>query len=576
MFTKKRFIWTLLTAIPMVCLLAMWHTTEGLPYNTDSNESFSAYVQGQNMIHFNPSANAFLTDDATAKHASAHPFTYSHGPNLPRYFSAGMQLLGLENLGIQILLSGVIATILTIYFIAKGFPELLPGIPGRHGITLGMLIVAIFATDFIGVLQFIGNLWRTWHFPLFWGCIWSVRTRPHWLIGFSLFFLVFQLEFLFALFTAATSLVYLLITYRNLPLTLLKKEHIALLMGSVTSVLFFIGQLVAFYGLDGFLFDLKTTYVARNTNTIEWETIRHFYEANAIMMWPSSPNWDFRFPIFLKATWEAMSLRLTPILAIMVLMGFVVSISIRTTLISTLSKWWSNKRLPFRVSHQLNNIFILGKEGGVLLWSMLAAYLLLGIGIPGYTLNGYTYRWAPLLVFPVNLAIALCLSQALLVTFTPHSRWTRFLRYLKGWVLAATILFIWVGVSINNFQKHPNFVHSPANLLATKFKGKSFVSATTFPHMIAHYTGRWAYYSPQVFPGNQRLDQTYNWNGDRNKNKDYETPEYYLCQKLPYYRQVDCESISNQMAGFGHQLIVKQPDYVIMKLNWALPSQQVN
>ena len=200
MLTRQRLIWFVLTAIPLISVLWMWISTAGLPYNTDSNESFSAYVQGQNMLRFNPWVNAFLPDDATANHAGAHPFTYTHGPNLPRYFSAAMSLLGLQGLETQILIAAIIATLLSFWFIAKGFPETVAGGPTRLEISLGMLIAALFATDFIGVLQYLGNLWRTWHFPLFWGCIWAVRTRPHWMAGFILFFLLFQLEFLFALF----------------------------------------------------------------------------------------------------------------------------------------------------------------------------------------------------------------------------------------------------------------------------------------------------------------------------------------------------------------------------------------
>ena len=575
MLARQRLMWMLLAGVPMACLLAMWLATGGLPYNTDSNESFSAFVQGQNMLKFNPWANAFLPDDATAKHAGAHPFTYTHGPNLPRYFSAAMSLLGLQSLEIQILVSAFIATLLSVWFIAKGFPEPLPGMPGNYGITLGMLIAALFATDFIGTLQFLGNLWRAWHFPLFWGCIWAVRTRPHWIVGFTLFFLVFQLEFLFALFTAATSLVYLLLIYRSKPSTLLKKEHIALFLGAAASVLFFTGQLIAFYGWDGFLFDLKTTYVARNTNSIEWETIRQFYEAKAIMMWPSQPNWDFRFPVFLKASWDAMSLRVSPVLAAIVLISLAGSILMRMANTGALQFSGLRKvRQYFDFSNPVNDSI------GPLLWAMLAAYLFLGAAIPGYTLNGYTYRWAPLLVFPVTLAVALCISNVFglfaHICSLPATKIHLVELDRVKWALTATVLAVWFGVNVNNYLKHPNFLHTAAQVLSTTYKGRSFVSATTFPHMIAHYTGRWAYYTPQVFPGDKKLDQTYNWNGDRNKNVDYETPEYYLCQKLPYYRQVDCEGIANQMVGLGHQVIERNQDYIIMKLNWTLTPSQAN
>lgn len=563
MLMRHRIVWTILAAIPLAWVLHMWIVTGGLPYNTDSNESFSAFVQGQNLVRFDPWANAFLPDDANANHPAAHPFTYTHGPNLPRYFSAAMLLLGVHSLAWQILIAAVISTLLSVWFISRSFPDPINSGPNPLGISLGMLIVALFATDFIGVLQFLGNLWRTWHFPLFWGCIWAVRTKPRWPVGFVLFFLLFQLEFLFAFFTAATLLCYLLWVHRGVWLALLRINYFGMLAGAAASVILFIGQLVAFYGWHGFLFDLETTYVARNTNKIEWESIRQFYESHAIMMWPSSPDWDFRFPVYLKITLGSLSLRLSPMFAVAVLVSLLVSIIF--ALLAARAR---------RAGHTTQYAVSINESVGPLLWAMLAAYLLLGVTIPGYALNGYTYRWAPLLVFPVTLALALLVANTSALVST--SRWRSFALFRLGTesVLAASLIALWLGVSIYQYGQHPNFVHTPAAALATTYKGHSFVSATTFPHMIAHYTGRWAYYTPQVFPGNMPLDQSYNWNADRNKNPDYETPEYYLCEKLPYYKNIDCDDIARQMMAFGHELVERHADYVIMKLNWNLPPRQ--
>jgi hypothetical protein len=344
--------------------------------------------------------------------------------------------------------------------------------------------------------------------------------------------------------------------------SILNSSYIGIVSGAVASVLFFICQLVAFYGWRGFVFDLKTTYVARNTNKIEWEAIRQFYETHAIMMWPSSPNWDFRFPIYLKHSWEALSLRLSPELAVLVLLSVACSIAI--ALIA------ARARHAGQVTRYANPV---NEAVGPLLWAMFGAYLFLGVTIPGYTLNGYTYRWAPLLVFPVTLAVALLISNVYALVSTNRSQ--SFALSRPGWktVFAAALAAFWIGISIYNYTKHPNFVHAPAEALSTTYKGHSFVSATTFPHMIAHYTRHWAYYTPQVFPGNKRLDQTYNWNGDRNKNVDYETPEYFLCQRLPYNRQVDCDDNAKQMTAFGHVLVERHPEYVIMRLNWRLPAR---
>jgi hypothetical protein len=561
MLLQRRWIWICLAVVPLVVVARMWLVTGGLPYNTDSNESFSAYVQGQSMLHFDPWANSFLPDDATGRHAGAHPFTYTHGPNLPRYFSVLLYLLGARGLEWQILISAIVSTLLSLWFIAQSFPEPLDRAPA--GITLGVLVGALFATDFIGVLQFLGNLWRTWHFPLFWGCIWAVRTRPRWPIGFVLFFLVFQLEFLFAIFTALTAAFYLLWTHGCTWPRLLNRSYVAMAAGAVASIAIFVTQLITFYGIQGFLFDLRTTYIARNTNRVEWDSIREFYEAHSVMMWPSSPNWDFRFSKYLMVTWENMCLRLSTGLAAAILASIVLSIS--------LAVFAARARSAGRAVRVPG---IANDSAGPLLWAMIAAYLLLGLTIPGYTLNGYTYRWAPLLVFPATLALALLVGNtAALVGVSSGTRVPAIFRAGVGVVIAVVVLAVWIGRSFHQYAKHPDFIHSPAIALASTYKGRSFVSATTFPHMIAHYTGRWAYYSKVIFPGTERLDPTHNWNADRNKNPDYETPEYYLCERMPYSWNVDCDDIALQMSALGHELVERGQGFVIMKLNWRLPSR---
>lgn len=560
--TRKNLIWAVVTAIPLGVLLKMWLVTGGLPYNSDSNESFSAYVQAQSMLHFNPLANAFLTDDATGYHAGAHPFTYTHGANLPRYFSALMYVIGIKSLEWQILISGTISILLSIWFIAKSFPDSFESEPSDSVVSIGLILAVLFAIDFIGVWQFIGSLWRTWHFPLFWGCIWAVRTRARAPFGFVLFFLLFQIEFLFAIFTAIAGFLYVVWTNRFSLRQAFDRSYLGMAAGAIASVLVFIGQLIAFYGWRGFLFDLRTTYVARNTNQITWDTIKEFYEKNAVMMWPSSPNWDFRFTKYLAITWENMALRLSSVVAAAVLASVLLSV------VLAIVSYLSPRYRPSATSWRSLNASV-----GPMLWATVAAYLVIGLTIPGYGLNGYTYRWAPLLVFPVSLALALLIGN--LVGLVAESRAAGAFPFLQRHdtaIVAAPVFALCLAVSLAQYAKYPDFVHSPARVLASTYKGRSFVSATTFPHMIAHYTGRWAYYAPAMtFPGNVRLDQTNNWNADRDKNLDYETPEYYLCEVMPYSGPLKCEDVAKQMEALGHAVAERGPSWVIMKLNWNLP-----
>jgi hypothetical protein len=554
----------LIAVVPLAFILHSWIISGGLPYHTDANESFSAYVMGRNLVRFGGWNNAFLPDDANSYDAAAHPFTYTHGPNLPRYFSAALMLAGVSSLSWQILLTAIATTLLSLWFIRHAFPELIEGGAGSLTFTVGGLLATVFCLDMIGTLQFLVNLWRAWHFPLFWGCVWAVRTRPRPVATFLLFFLLFQLEFLFALFTAASCLGYLLWVRCRTKSDILDGTLLVAVLGCVASVGLFVLQLLAFYGWDGFVFDLRTTYLARNTNAVEWDTIRRFYEDRGIMMWASTPSWDFSYGKFLSVTLEQMVRRIGVLAVASVLVGLALSIALAGV----------------RTMCRLNRASKTSTYNTIdpLLWTTTLAYLALGLLIPGYTLNGYTYRWAPLLVFPVELSLALLtvhlasLLTTAVETIRARSSWGPPVWFPISALAVIPVVAVWAMVGRDAFLRHPTFVHTPATSLASTYSGRTFVSQTTFPHMVAYYTKSWSYYSTLVFPGTAPLDQSHNWNADRNRNAAYEKPEFYLCERLPYYSDLDCDKVGQQMTDLGHTVVERAPDYVIIKLNWRLPS----
>ncbi|GEO42980.1 hypothetical protein SAE02_71280 [Skermanella aerolata] len=551
----SRWHWAVML-IPLAFLIWAWLGSNGVPYFTDNNESFSAYVHARNMLWFDPLANAFLTDDSVAFHPGAHPFTYTHQGNLPRYLSAVMLLLGITSIEWQILIAGVVSILLAVWFARH--------VGAHFGLTTAAVVFGLLmATDFLGNLQWYTNLFRTWHLPLFFGCLVCTRWRGAYSLAFVCFFLLWQMEFVFAVFTTVTALGILLLTVRE-PKTWPMAATICTAIG--LSLLIFIAQLILFLGWDGFLFDLRTTYLARNSTVVQWEEIAHFYETRHIVMWPSFKDNNSGFGRFLYVSHTYGAMMYGKPLWVLGLLGTVLNGLIVTG--AFLRPDWFTSIRVLAVLSEVN------ARVGLLLWPMLAGLAFLAYGVSGYTMSGYIQRWGPMLGFPLSVAlIGIVVNGAALIVLAWESLPTLVKpritvdRNRVAAVLALPIVLLWIGNSIQGLASHPLFVHLPAQILATKYRNATFVSNTTYPHMVAHFTGNWSYYSPLLFGPNEKLDQTYNWNADRFVNLDYRRPQYYLCQRLPYRQDVDCDKIAEQMAALGHKIDERGAGWSIVKLN---------
>ncbi len=550
----------LIALIPVLFTVYTWAISDGIPYFTDGNETYSAYAHARNMYRFAPLANSLLTDDAVGHHPQAHPFTYTHQGNLPRYFSYLFLVAGIRSIEFQVLLAAVLSIGLSFWFAYRTFG-------GR--LTLSSLFVLAFlALDFLGVLQWYGNLYRTWHFPLFFGTLMCARERRWKPLAFVCVFLLFQMEFTFAVFTTASALGLLLISGSRRGA---RSTAFAMSAGAVVSVTLFLFQLISFLGVKGFLFDLTTTYRARDSTAVQWAQIREFYEAHNLVMWPSFSTTNHGFGPFITVTntyGQLMYGRLWEL----ALAGLAFSLVIHCGRI--LAPRWFYGRGVFAALARSDS------RMGQYLHPMVGAYLLLGLIMSGYTLTGYTQRWGPMLGFPVMMALLslarnTATSVRLALKSVPPLR--RFQsRTAASVAIGACACFVVLlsAQSAAAYGRYPPFRHEPRPLLSTKYAGKSFVSNTTYPHMIASHTGKWAYYSPLVFPPDEKLDQTYNWNADRFTNAEYMKPEYYLCQTVPYRKDVNCESIAREMESLGHRLTDLGATFAILKLNWRHPASR--
>jgi hypothetical protein len=555
-------IFILLWGLSLVFTVYTWWISHGIPYFRDANETYSAFMHGWNLYAFSAWENAFLSDVAVNPDPAAHPFTYTHGPNLPRYISFVFIVLGVKTAEIQVLLAAFIATGLTLGFMYALFRKEQLNSPV-------IAILAFFATDFMGVLQWLGNLFRVWHFPLFFGCLLSTRWKSHPWFAFLMFFLVFQLDLTFGVFTLITCLALLILWEWHEPGT---KVSVAMAIGgAVVSIGVFIMQLIAFYGWNNFLLDMTAAYRTRNMS-VEWSEISSFYKEHNILMWITPGDRSFRN--FFSVLITQLGVVYSPLVKNLMIFGLVLS-----ALISLGKHLFSKHRA-------IIEYFAINEKLAKYLWAPILAIIAMSFINPGYTLANYVQGYWPMLVFPVLVSLVLLcfnlvgLSRLLLAKIPTLARFAKHDVILPTlWLIA--LIVPWIASSVIAYQTFPPYINEAAKYLSSDYRGHSFAIYTTFPEIVSYYTKNWAIPVPFVFGPDENLAKfdsqgqvIENQNADRFTNPDYRYPEFYLCQEFPYFRgYIDCQDFGKKLEQKGHTIEVAGKDFVIIRLTWWNPPE---
>ena len=225
--------------------------------------------------------------------------------------------------------------------------------------------------------------------------------------------------------------------------------------------------------------------------------------------------------------------------------------------------------------------------------------------LPGYVLNDYLGRTAPLTVYGRDVAIAI----AFFVLGTLGVRAARGL-YAPGAIraLAATgaaAMLLVVGGYWLNLQREfiqllpPTHDAFLAQLSQPPFRGASFATNVN-PAPIAAQTDQWAYTDQTLGGGEVALgqdgysvarDYSYLWLADAQTNPAYARPDYYLCvipqnldtvaRRLAGLQQGGCGQLGVvRLAGkdvnFPHDSVVAQDpsgldNWTIVRLDWNYP-----
>jgi hypothetical protein len=263
--------------------------SSGLPYVTDNNESFSMFVHANNMIRFGFWHGALLSDEAYGRQSEAHPYVYTHEGNFPRFFVYVLMRLGIIRIEWQIAITAVLVGSATIYLCFQFFSRSVSDL-------FAFIVCTVFATDYLLFMQWEVNTFRVWHGLLFFLCLVCVqefgRRHPR-RAGATLFFTavaLFYFEVVFALFAAAMSVCYALLTFPKRRLVLAAAAITSAGAGVAIACLF--GQSVALLGWTAAARDVELTFLSRNFyhQATRGAQPLIFYLTHHIVYWLDQPN----------------------------------------------------------------------------------------------------------------------------------------------------------------------------------------------------------------------------------------------------------------------------------------------
>src|SRR5574338_374614 len=191
-----------LAAAYLCAYAALLLHTDFLPYVLDNNESFSAFVHGENLYKYGLSKSFGLTDESYGQDAAAHPYVYTHQGNFPRLFTMLLYAVGLRTVESQITIAGATVGLATVFLIYHLFSRLWAPI-------FGLIVSLLFVFDYLFFVQWQLNTFKVWHAFFVFFCLVAVQDfyssfRRVWQVALPLTFSsIFYYDLMMAVFTFA-------------------------------------------------------------------------------------------------------------------------------------------------------------------------------------------------------------------------------------------------------------------------------------------------------------------------------------------------------------------------------------
>ena len=264
-------------------------STEGLPYVLDNNETFSSLVHARNILRLGVRETFGLTDEAYGLEPTQHPYVYTHGGNFPRFYALLLYVLGARTAEAQIAVTTFTVGLMGLLFAYHYFSRVASPL---FALTYCLLLM----TDYVMQTQWLVNTWRTWHhFFVFSSllCVHGLARRgrlPRWLAAVTLlnFACLAYFEFVFATFVTLLATVYAGLIGRRRPRRVLQ-GWLLIVGGAVLGAAVLTAQLIGYLGWDGFLEDVRLTFLARNTAAADLSAFRSevwsFVEEHRLVFW---------------------------------------------------------------------------------------------------------------------------------------------------------------------------------------------------------------------------------------------------------------------------------------------------
>ena len=253
----------------------------GLPYVLDNNESFSSTLFARNLLTFPIASSAGLADEALGPSPAAHPVVYTHGGNLPRLFTAVLEVVGVHAVEWQIAVTTFTVGALAVLFCYLFFEAVADSL-------FATIMCLLLLSDYLLFAEWQVNTWRVWQGFFLFSILVCLRRQVHRrslavLLGAGLLYL----EMVFGAFVVMLTGLYAAWLYRE-RLSLAVAWVASLAAGAAAALAVLTAQRAAYLGWDGMLADTFLTYSARlgdSSGTDALDSLRAFYNARHVAFW---------------------------------------------------------------------------------------------------------------------------------------------------------------------------------------------------------------------------------------------------------------------------------------------------